>query len=218
MYFIIVGANKLAQFLTKILLEEEHKVIVIEKDPEKAKKMADDLDVVVIIDDATNPKVLKDADIEDADFLIVLTDSDDTNLVTALLAKEIGAKKVAVKLSKIYYNDDSVSKLGIDFILHPEAMMASYIAEMLTKPTLVDLAFFTKGDAEILEYLAKDNVFINKKISDVELPNNSAIFALYNEKGKLIIPTKDTIIKENYKVLILSEASSVKNLKKIIGE
>ncbi len=217
MYFIIVGGNKLAQFLTKILLEEDHKVIVIEKDEILAKKIADEQDVVVIIDDPTNPKVLQDADVDNADCVIILTDSDDTNLVTALLAKENGAKKVAVKLSKIYYNDEIVKKLGVDLILHPEAMMASYTAEMLTKPTLIDLAFFTKGDAEILEYLAKGSGLINKKIKDIPMPKNSVIFALHDEKGKLVIPTPSTIIKENYKILILSETESVKNLKKTLG-
>jgi trk system potassium uptake protein TrkA len=217
MYYVIVGGNKLAQFLTKILLEEDHKVVVIEKDEALAKKIAEDLDVVVIIDDPTNPKTLLDADVDGADYVVVLTDSDDTNLVTALLAKEHGAKKVAVRLSKIYYNDDNISKLGVDLILHPESMMASYAAEMLTKPTLIDLAFFTKGDAEILEYSAKDKNLVNKQIKDIKLPANATIFALYDLKGKLIIPKPNTVIKNGYKVLILAETESAKILRKAIA-
>jgi len=217
MYFVVVGGNKLAQFLIKILLEEDHKVVVIEKDEAAAKKIAEELDVVVIIDNPTNPKTLLDADVGSADYLVVLTDSDDTNLVTALLAKEHGAKKVAVKLSKIYYNDENISKLGIDLILHPEAMMASYTAELLTKPTLIDLAFFTKGDAEILEYFADESNVAGKEIKNIKLPDNATIFALYDPKGKLIIPKPNTIIKKGYRVMVLAETESIKTLKKVIG-
>ena len=217
MYFVIIGAGTLGKYLTKILLEEGHKVVVIEKDEEIGKKLGDELEVTVLINDGSNPRVMQDAGVSEADTVIILTESDETNLVTALLAKEYGAKKVAARLTKVHYNDATVNKLGIDLVIHPEAVMASYIAEMLTKPTIIDLAFFTKGNAEILEYLAPKKL-IGKKMSEINLPTNTTIFALYDNSDKLVIPKNTTKIKEGYKLLILAETNEVRNIRKIIEE
>ena len=174
MYFVIIGAGDLGKYLAKILLEEDNKIVLIEKDEKIAKKIADELDVTVLINDGSNQQVMQEAGVSEADTVIILTNSDETNLITSLFAKENGAKKVATKLTKVHYNDKMLKKLGIDLVIHPEAIMAGYIAEMLTKPTLIDLAFFTKGDAEILEYNANKKL-INKNIKEIKLPKNTTI-------------------------------------------
>jgi len=204
MYCIVVGGGEIGHYLASSLLEDEHEVVLVEKNSEVAQRISDELDIVSIIDDATKASTLEEAGVRGADSVIVLTGSDEVNLVVGMLAKELGAKKVAIKLLKVNYNKDFLDKLGIDIVFHPEAAAASYLEEMLTRPEIIDLAFLNKGDAEIIEIsITKDTNLVNKQIKDVP-QNDRSIIAVFDLKGELIIPKPTTILKENYKVLLLA--------------
>lgn len=211
MYFVVVGGGEIGHYLLSLLLEDEHEVVLVEKDPVVAQKIADELDIVAIIDDATKESTLEQAGVRGADSVVVLTGSDEVNLVVGMLAKELGAKKVAIKLLKVNYNKEFLNKLGIDLLFHPEAAAASYLEQMLTKPEIIDLAFLNKGNAEIVEIqITKDIPLLNKQIKDIP-QNDKSIIAVFGLKGDLIIPKPDTVLKEGYKVLVLTSLKKEKN-------
>jgi len=214
MYFVLVGGGSLSYYLANILLEEEHEVVVIEKDENIAHKIADELDIITLIDDGTNEKTLIEAGARTADALVSSTESDEVNLVVGMLGKELGAKKVAVRLTKLGYNKEFLDRLGIDIAFHPEAAAAGYLAEMLTKPGVLDLAFLSKGDAEIVEFaVTKGNAFDNKKVEDF-VDEDSAIVAIFDSTGSLVIPKSKTKLKIGDKVLVLAHSSKIKEIKK----
>jgi trk system potassium uptake protein len=205
MYIVIVGAGNLGYYLAHLLLEENHECVVIDKDSARCDKIANDLDIVAINGDATDPKILKKTDLEDADAVIALTGQDETNMVICLLAKDLGATQVGARISRIDYNEAILKKLGIDVVIHPEAAAAGYIEELITKPEVLDLAFLSRGNAEIMEVLVnKGSKLDGKKISEIENPAGSALIGYY-DKGELIIPKKKDKIKAGMKVLIIAK-------------
>jgi len=205
MNILLIGGSNLGYYLAKLLLDEKHEVILIEKDEEKAQRISDELDIVTIIDDATKQEVLENSGIRTADAVIAITDEDDANLVVGMLAKSLGAKKVAVKLTRTNYNQVFLTKMGIDFVFNPDVAAANYIEELLTKPDIVDLAFLSKGEAEIIEKKV-DNTMQNKKVSDF-ITDKSSIIALFDEKGKINIPKPNYKLKKGEKILILTETN-----------
>jgi len=216
MYIVIVGAGNLGYYLAHLLLEENHECVVIDKDPERCDKIANDLDIVAINGDATDPKVLQKTDIKEADAVVALTGADETNMIICLLAKDLGAKQVAARISRIDYNEEVLEKLGIDVVIHPEAAAAGYIEELITKPEVLDLAFISRGDAEIMEIkVTEKSKLAGKKIKDIESPAGSAIIGLYQE-GNLVIPSPTEKIKAGMKVLILTKRSSANAVRKKI--
>ncbi|MDD3159834.1 MAG: NAD-binding protein [Candidatus ainarchaeum sp.] len=216
MYVVIVGAGNLGYYLTHLLLEEKHECLIIDKDESRCNKIANELDVIAINGDGTDPKVLAKADITEADALVALTGQDDTNMVICLLAKDIGAKQVGARISRIDYNEEILKKLGIDIIIHPEAAAAGYIEELITKPEVLDLAFLSRGNAEILEVNIQDKSrLIGKKVKEFE-NEHSAIIGIY-EKGELVIPKDSIKIKKGMKVLIIAKKDHVPNIKKLIN-
>jgi trk system potassium uptake protein TrkA len=135
-------------------------------------------------------------------------------MVICLLAKDLGAKQVAARISRVTYNEAIMKKLGIDIVIHPEAAAAGYIEELITKPEVLDLAFISRGDAEIMEFKVKPKSKINgKKIKDIENPSGSAIVAVF-ENGKLIIPDVNTKIKTGMTVMILAKREIANNVRK----
>ena len=217
MYIIIIGAGNLGYYLTQLLLEEGHDVVVIEKLEEKCKHISSELDVVVKKGDATSAKVLGDAGIKEADAVVALTGSDETNMVISLMAKELGAKSVATRIGKVEYDETVLKKLGIDIVIHPEAAAAGYIAELITKPEVLDLAFISRGDAEIMEIAVKPkNKIIGRKIREIEHPAGSAIVALI-KNDNLEIPDLDAVIEEGMKVLILTKRDVANKVRKLFS-
>lgn len=216
MYIIIAGAGDLGYYLAQILLEEDHDIVIIEKDEKKCEKIANELDIVLIKGDATETKVLEKAGIKEAEALVALTGQDETNMVISLLAKELGASNVATRIGKVEYDDAVLKKLGIDIVIHPEAAAAGYISELITKPEVLDLAFISRGQAEIMEIkINEKSKVLGKKVGEVETPSGSAIVAIY-ENSNLIIPEADTEINKGAKVLILAKRDIAEKVRKMI--
>lgn len=215
---MIIGAGNLGYYLAQLLLEENHECVMIDKDPARCQKIANELDIISIQGDANDPNILKKADVEGADAVVALTRQDETNMIICLLAKDLGAKQVAARISRVNYNEAVLKKLGIDIVIHPEAAAAGYIEELITKPEVLDLAFISRGDAEIMEFKVTSKSKLNgKKIKNIESPAGSAVVALF-ENGQLVIPSPEAKIKTGMTVLVLAKREVANKVrKKILG-
>jgi len=217
MYIVIVGAGSLGYYLAELLIEEKHDIVVVDKDEEKCQELVEEMDVVATHGDGTDPKILEGLDIDEADAVVALTESDETNMVISLLAKELGANYVATRISRVEYDEQVLKKLGIDIVIHPEAAAAGYIAELITKPEVLDLAFISRGEAEILEIkIGKTSKVVGKKVREIESPQGSAIVALI-EGSQLILPNPETNLGAGNKVLVLAKREAVEKVRKMLG-
>jgi len=216
MYIVVVGVGNLGYYLCQLLLEEEHDVVVVDKRGDRCDRISHELDIVATQGDATDPAVLGNANIKEADAVVSLTGQDETNMVVSLLAKELGAKQVAARISRIEYDEKILKKLGIDIVIHPEAAAAGYIEELITKPGVLDLAFISRGEAEIMEIEVKSKSrAAGKKTGEISLPEGSAIVALY-QNGNLVIPSKETMIEVGDKMLVLAKREISEKAEKML--
>ena len=215
MYVIVIGAGELGYYLTQLLVEENHDVVVIDKDSMVCERISNELNVVATQGDATESKTLEKAGVRDADAVVALTRKDETNLIISLLAKELGAKQVATRLGKVEFDERLLKRLGIDIVIHPEAAAAGYIAELITKPDVLDLAFISRGAAEIMEIeVGEKSKLAGKKVGSIEHPSGSAIVAIYEDEN-LIIPSPDDVIRVGSKVLILAKREIANKVRKL---
>ena len=216
MYIVIIGAGGLGYYLAQLLLEEEHDTVVVDKDSSRCEKISQQLDLVATQGDGTETAVLEKVGVKEADAVVALTGQDETNMVISLLAKELGAKQVAARISKVEYDETVLKKLGIDIVIHPEAAAAGYIDELITKPEVLDLAFISRGQAEIMEVKVSEKSRIaGKKIKEIEQPQGTSIVALYEQKN-LIIPKPDDEIRVGQKILILAKRDVADKVRKMI--
>lgn len=215
MYIIIIGAGKIGRHLARILITEGHDVVVVDKSGDVCQEVASNLDVLTVRGDPTNPEVLEDAGVEEADSIVALTASDETNLVVGLIAKQMGAKDVGIRLGATHYDEEVLQRLGIDRAIYPEANAAGYISEMLTKPEVLDLSFVERGNAVILELEVEEGSDLEgKKVEEIEERGDVSVVALYRD-GELLIPSSVETVKSDYKVLLLTKKEKTKTIEKL---
>jgi trk system potassium uptake protein TrkA len=218
MHIVIAGGGRLGFHLAKILEEDFHDVVIIERNGDVCYELGRELKAVIVRGDATKPNVLTEARAEKADALIALTGNDDSNIVICLTSKRMGTKTVASRLANVHYDEEMLRQLGIDLVVYPEAASAAYISELVTKPQILDVAFISRGSAEIIEVQVKPgSQAINKKVAELEDPKGTAIVALY-EGDELRIPQPDYRIREGDRLVLFGKTGRIKNLKQITGE
>ena len=112
-------------------------MVLIDKDPQKIKRIAEEIDVQAHLGSGTSPQVLKDSGIRDADMLVAATDSDEVNLISCLLARNLNPYmvKVARVRNTEYIEEKELlgeDLLGIDHIINPESVMVDAIRRCKT--------------------------------------------------------------------------------------
>jgi len=128
MKIIIIGAGEVGYHISQKLSEENQDVVLIDRDPEKIRRITENLDVQAILGSGTSPETLRAAGIKDADMLVAATDSDEVNLFACLLAKNLNSYilKVARVRSPEYLEEKELFSqdfLGVDRIINPVSAM-----------------------------------------------------------------------------------------------
>lgn len=217
MNFIIAGAGEVGYHLASRLSQEKMDVVVIEKDEGKVKHVIDTLDVQTIHGSGSSVEILKQAGIEDADMLIAVTDSDEVNMISCLVAS--AQTKVPIKIARIrnpeYAQDIGIlgeKNLNIDLTINPELEMVRTISRLVEIPDATDVVEFAEGRVRITGINVDPNSYvIGKKLKNLDKENekHDIIIAAIFRDDKVIIPRGDDIIQENDLVYAVTEASKI---------
>ncbi|MEW6666101.1 MAG: Trk system potassium transporter TrkA [Thermodesulfobacteriota bacterium] len=155
MKIIIVGAGEVGFHIAQRLSEENQDVFLIDKDPDKIKRITENLDVQAILGPGTSPEMLKIAGIEDADMLVAATDSDEVNLIACLLARHLNryiVKVARVRNPEYLREKDLFSQdlLAVDQIINPQSVMVEGIRNLMTVPGASDVIDFVEGKVKLI--------------------------------------------------------------------
>ncbi len=149
MKIIIVGAGRIGKNLARALSDEDNEVYLIEKNEDIGRKIADKLDIKVIVGNGADPDTLHKASIEEADLVLAVTTSDETNLVVCSLAAMLGAKRRIARVRNtalstiLQFSEDNIFK--IDEIINPELVAAQTIVKTIETPGASEVADFADG-------------------------------------------------------------------------
>jgi len=174
MYIVIAGAGKVGHFLAQRLLEDEHTVIIIEKDEKTCRALAQELDLLVIHGDACEPRFLEEARCDRCDVLAAVTGDDEDNLVICQLAKErFGVKRTVGRLNDPK-NERTFSELGVDIPIDATKIIAKIIEEEVSFADFVNLMSFKRGKLAIVRVdLPADSPAVGKNLTQLVLPRGN---------------------------------------------
>jgi len=218
MNVIIVGGGNVGYYLAE-KLSENHYVVLIEKEQKLSEKIASKINCLVINGDGCDPEVLKNAGIKKADCLAAVTGSDEDNLVICQIAKEIfNVKRVVARVNNPK-NEKTFYQLGVDVAVSGTSLIAKIIEEEVNWEDFVTLFTFKKGRLSILRIDLPENApIINKKLNEIQLPEDSVIVAVIRGDD-LFIPRIDFVFKKEDEIIAITKVENEASLiNALIGE
>ena len=212
---MIVGGGRIGYYIARAL-EEKVDVKIIEKNEEKCKFLSKHLKKSLILHgDGTDKQLLIEENIKDIDAYITVSGNDEMNIMAALLAKKLGAKKVIALVNKTDYIPLAY-ELGIQSVLSSRLLTASIILRYIRKGDVLSLTAIAENKVEIMEVLGSyKSSIINKALKDINFPKNAVIGAIVRG-GEIIIPKGDDVIKEGDKLIIFALKDSIKNIENLL--
>jgi trk system potassium uptake protein TrkA len=208
-----MGAGRVGLSLASFLITDGQDVTIIEKDESLSHSAVNKLDALVICGNGTETKILEEVNIKNADVFVAATGNDEANLLACILVKNYDVPKVIARVSEPSHKE-AFKKVGIDFVVNPELTAASYLERLIIRPKIADLVIIGKGNAELLDITVTNKKMFNKKVSDISPTKNFIISALH-EKDDIIIPDKNTILKEGCKISILVKTKAIKKVEEM---
>lgn len=225
MKIIIAGAGDVGNYLAKMLYRGQQNIIIIDIDKKKLEHIDSHFDYLTVEGSATSIEVLKNADIKRADLFIALTEIEEVNITSAILAKRLGAKKVIARVDKKEYlleeNKKYITDLGIDQLIYPEILAAREISNILSQTGAVKTFKFANGKLSLFVIkLDKDAPVIGMSLVDVVRQNREFDFRAVAilRAGKTIIPTGEDIFVANDMCYVICNENGVETLMKYSGK
>jgi trk system potassium uptake protein TrkA len=211
---LIIGAGNIGLDLAKMLEENEQKprVKIIEKNPERAEFVANELnETIVVKGDGLDENLLQEINIDEIDTVLSLTDDDENNIMSALLSKKRGVKRsISIVNSSNYALLQSSLKL--DDIVDPRMTTVSTILKHVHKGKIESVYTLDNGEFEVIEAkILESSELLNTSLSKANIPDGIKIGLIVRDK-EVLVPKKETVFNLNDTVILLS---SRENLPKI---
>ena len=158
-------------------------------------------------------EALKEEGIQDADAFVAVTNSSEANIFACLAAKRFGVRKTIADVENIDYMP-MADGLDIGSVMNKKTMAASYIYQMLLNASVLNVRNLTSADAEIVEFIARENSRITKgKIRDMRLPDESTIGGIVRA-GEGLLVNGDTEILPGDQVIVLCKSEMLQKMER----
>jgi trk system potassium uptake protein TrkA len=218
-YIIIVGGGKVGYYLTKELLAAGHELVLMEKDPGRARQIADEVGSIVLARDGCEGKHLAEAGANRAGIVAAVTGDDEDNLVVCQMAKHHFDVKRTIARVNNPKNEVLFRHLGVDEIISPTRMALAAIEQDIPVHELLHLAQFRGGELELLEaQITPESPAVGRTARDMDLPEGCKLF-LVIRGGEPQAVSQDTVLQAGDKVIAVSRAESEGRLhRELIGE
>ena len=209
---MIAGGGNIGLRLAE-LLEDNYKVKLLEFDPEKAHFASEALkNTIVLNGDASDEELLHEEDIDRTDVFCALTNADEANIISSMLAKRLGARKVMALINRAAYID-LVQSNTIDIAISPQQATIGSLLAHIRKGDVVVVHALRRGAAEAIEAIAHGNTssskVVGKTIGDINLPHGTTIAAIVRGENVLMGKKRTIIEAEDHVILIVSDKKHV---------
>ncbi len=211
---MVLGGGKIGRRVAS-LLSDKMQVKLIESDPDKSFELADKLpNTLVIRGDGRDIDLLAQEGIIDVDAFIAVTEDAETNIISCLLAKHLGVKKVIALVDKVDYVP-LTQTIGLDSLINKKLIAANNISRFIHKSDVIVIATLEGIDADVLEFQAQPNSAITKnQISEIDFPKGSIVGG-FIRGDQVFIATGESKINSGDKVVIFSLPDTVNKLEKL---
>lgn len=215
---VIAGGGNIGLRLA-LALEQTNSVKIIERDPRRARIISEQLNkAIVLVGDAADEELLLEENIDNVDVFCALTNAEEANILSAMLAKRLGAHKVMALINRPSYAE-LVESGTIDIAISPQQVTIGSLLAHVRRGDVVKVHSLKRGTAEAIEAVAhgtsESSRVVGKKVEEIDLPRGAAIIALVRG-DQVIIAHHDTIIKtDDHVILFLTDRRQIERLENL---
>lgn len=215
MHITILGASRFGVATVRQLIEDNHEVVLIDKNESRLDELADGLDCAMVCGDGTVPLTLRDAYGDGSDALVALTNEDDVNILAAVVGRSIGFERVIPQIVR----PELVSvadELGLDDVITPHESLARSIVEGLTQHSEMEIDLALHRELRIVNHTVTSRLS-GCQIKDLDLPENARPVAHSGSERETFADPDDTLCKGDH-VLFVVAADQAEDLNQLFSE
>lgn len=165
---------------------------------------------------------MEEAGVAEADLLIAVTEIDELNMISCLIAKQYGVKKTVARIRNPEYLENTkfspTTSIGIDLVINPERVTAKMISKLIHVPEAINVEYYADGKVQLLElYIKKDSPVVNKSLIEINFPKPNLIVAILRDE-KMIIPRGSDVLKPGDLIFVIAETKNMLAVEKVLGE
>ncbi|MBR4761859.1 MAG: Trk system potassium transporter TrkA, partial [Clostridia bacterium] len=223
MKIIITGCGKIGVAAIESLVNEGHDVIAIDNRLEVINEIRDVYDVMCICANGADFNTLNEAGIDGADMFIAVTDSDELNMLSCIIAKKMGAKHTVARVRNPEYNDKNLGyikqQIELSLILNPEYLVAQEIFNILKFPAAVNVETFSRRNFEMAELLLRDNsAIIGMSLMELRKKFQANYLICVVQRGEdVFIPDGNFVLQSGDRIGITADPNEIQKLLKMLG-
>lgn len=215
---VIAGGGNIGTRLAKAL-ESKYQVKVIDHNAERTRTLSESLErTIVLLGDAADEELLLEENIENTDVFVAVTNDDEANILSAMLAKRLGARKVLALINRASYVD-LVEASEIDIAISPHQATIGSLLAHVRRGDVVVVHSLRRGAAEAIEAVAhgdpKTSKVVGRAIEDVKLPPGTTIGAIVRG-DEVLIAHHDTVINaEDHVILFVVDKKRIADVERL---
>ncbi|MBR4853430.1 MAG: Trk system potassium transporter TrkA [Alistipes sp.] len=225
MKIVISGVGEMGSHLARMLSGSGHEITVIDSDPKLLSEVENLAEVITIEGDTTAFAVLRKAGVRRCDLFIAVNHDENQNILAAIMAKQLGAKKSIARIDNNEYlepnNKEMFIDMGIDYLFYPEQVAAKEVANLLGYTTTADYVDFSGGLLSLVVFrLEPTSPLIGRKLMDLAVDGSIAEFRVVamTRGAQTIIPRGQDEFFEGDMVYIIARKDVVKGVSELSGQ
>ena len=205
MKIVLVGGGKVGFALCRSLVAENHDVVLIEQNEAVLNHIVSRFDIIGLLGNGADFAILEQAGVQECDIFIALTEYDEVNMISAVLAKKMGAKETIVRVrnpeySNAYFKEKNI--LGFSLIVNPELLAARAIGNIVDFPSALSVERFAGGRVSLMEFVVKDaSGLCQMPISEFRKKFDVIVCAL-ERNHELIIPGGEMTLQDKDRIFV----------------
>lgn len=218
---MLAGGGNIGSGLAKEL-ERNHHVKIIEQDPHRAETIADDLDTsIVLVGDSADEDLLHEEGIDETDVFCALTNDDEANILSSMLAKRMGCEKVITLINRPAYVD-LVESDRIDVAISPQQITIGALLTHIRRGHMVRVHSLRRGAAEAIEAVAHgqpgSSQVVGKCIGEIDLPADTITIGGIVRGEEIIMAHHDVMIQnDDHVILFVADQKAVKKVEELFS-
>ncbi len=217
----IVGAGEVGYHLADILSREEHRVSVVDPDPDKVRRMMEGLDVQVLEGDGTRAEVLTNAGASKADIVVAVTQSDTVNMLACAIAKNLGAKRMILRLKDIArlegYRYFYKQALGFDVVLSTDDLAADEIVGTVRQHRALEVESFADGKVQLRRLrIREEGELTADTLAGLKLPSGLLVVAV-SRRDTFFVPDGSDQLEVDDQVYLIGRGPDLDQFELLAG-